>query len=86
MNPPDREVHISATPFVLAHAMALDKEKQILLLPRGQARSRGGRHTAGTPEEGQRNAIQVRLKNLVIAGLVELFVRSDLHPPQCLSI
>ena len=63
------------------NAMATEEEKLILLPPRGQARSGGVPHAAVLPDEGKRNAIQVRLKNLVIAGLVELFVRSDLTPP-----
>ena len=66
-------------------AMATEEERRCLLPPTGLVRSGGGAHSAQMPDEGKRNEIQERLRKLVMAGLVDLYIQTGLMAPDILA-
>ena len=62
-------------------AMVKPDEKIVLMPPRAAARVPGDRHAITRPDEGERTNIENRLKHLVIAGLVHLYIESGKDVP-----
>ena len=67
-------------------AMCTQAEKNVLLPAKAVARVHGEPYETAPPDEEERNKIQTRLRHLVIAGLVDLFVRAHCKIPYGLAV